>query len=331
MKGRGLALLAIALSGCTILYGDPRSPDGGADLSGSSDLSGGDGATGDLAPAVIWTQHTSNTLQNLNAVWGCSASNVYAAGVGGTVLHSTVAATWTAKTAGAAPLYAVGGPDCANVFLVGQGGAMFTTKNDDLYLPQATGTMADLHGVQPLFNTMLAAGKAGTVLRSNAGLSVWSPMTSNTAADLLTLEGRAGLLWAVGSSGAIQHFDNGPFTWTSQPSGTAVTLRAVLVPPTGNDLWVVGDGGTVLRTTNLGGTWSPVAVPISVSFYGVWGANGQDVYIVGELGVILHTVDGGASWQREAGPGTATLRAIWGSGASNVYAVGDNGTVLHFP
>jgi hypothetical protein len=332
MALRALALCALAMGGCTILYGNPRDG-GGADFADSdlagADLTGSDGPVGDLAPAVLWTQQISNTVQSLNAVWGCSATNVYAAGAGGTVLHAIAPGTWTAKTAGTAPLYAIGGLSCTDVFVVGQGGAMFLTKNDDLYLPQAPGTASDLHGVFPLFMNVVVAGKGGTVLRSNAGLSVWTAMTSNTGADLLTLTGRAGLLWAVGSSGAIQHFDS--VTWKSQPSGTAVTLRGVFLPAAGNDVWVVGDGGTVLHSTNLGGAWAPVVVPISVNYLGVWGSSGQDVYVVGELGVILHTVDGGATWAREAGPGTATLRAVWGSGASNVYAVGDDGTVLHYP
>ena len=54
----------------------------------------------------------------------------------------------------------------------------------------------------------------------------------------------------------------------------------------GDDVFVVGDSGTILHYN--GSSWSEMDCPTSKSLYGVWGSSGSDVFAVGEGGTILH-------------------------------------------
>src|SRR5438552_16184979 len=61
-----------------------------------------------------WSSVSSGTVQNLNSVWGTSASDVWAVGDGGTLLHYN-GISWSSVTSGTtAPLHAVWGHSAAD-------------------------------------------------------------------------------------------------------------------------------------------------------------------------------------------------------------------------
>lgn len=67
----------------------------------------------------------------------------------------------------------------------------------------------------------------------------------------------------------------------------------------------VGDGGTILRTTDGGLTWQAAASGTTTTLSEVIWQDAQTLYALG--GVVLKSTDGGASWQQVAGlfpPGT---------------------------
>jgi hypothetical protein len=54
----------------------------------------------------------------------------------------------------------------------------------------------------------------------------------------------------------------------------------------GNDVWAVGDGGTLLHYD--GDVWDPQSSPTVNDLYGLWGRAADDVFAVGDYGTILH-------------------------------------------
>ncbi len=91
--------------------------------------------------------------------------------------------------------------------------------------------------------------------------------------------------------------------------------------------FAVGQGGTVLRTTDGGLQWQRMATPDTSDLVGVWGISPSDVYAVGARGTILHF--DGSAWTRMESPTAATLLEVWGLGPGDVYAVGD-GVALRY-
>ncbi|MCX6162278.1 MAG: SBBP repeat-containing protein [Ignavibacteriae bacterium] len=94
-----------------------------------------------------------------------------------------------------------------------------------------------------------------------------------------------------------------PNQWTQYPTGVPYSLFAVDfykndLTPAGNDMvgLAVGQGGTVLRTTDAGWEWTLVYQNINIWLNDVKWSTANVAYAAGMGGVIIKTVDAGATW-----------------------------------
>lgn len=117
----------------------------------------------------------------------------------------------------------------------------------------------------------------------------------------------------------------GPPEWDVRESHTAQNLYAVWSLP--GAAVAVGAGGTVLRSTDRGSHWAPVASPTREDLRGIVGVGKNELFVVGSAGTLLHSGDQGATWQALATGTTAPLNAIASDGRS-LFAVGAGGTLL---
>jgi len=62
---------------------------------------------------------------------------------------------------------------------------------------------------------------------------------------------------------------------------------------------VVGDSGTIIRTTNAGLNWTIQNSHTRASLYGVWFLNKDTGFVVGDSGVVLRTTTGGLTYVQE--------------------------------
>src|SRR4029450_11410594 len=91
---------------------------------------------------------------------------------------------------------------------------------------------------------------------------------------------------------------------------------------------VVGDYGTIVRTTDGGNSWT---IQVSGTTQNLWAVSFIDANngaAVGEGGTILGTTDGGANWVSQTSGTTLQLRGVSLSDANNGAAVGEGGTIL---
>jgi len=89
-------------------------------------------------------------------------------------------------------------------------------------------------------------------------------------------------------------------TWMKQPSGVTTQLRHVFFVNE-NTGWVVGAGGTVLKTTDGGSTWSGQNVQGPDLLIGCYFVSPTIGWVGGDHGV-YKTTDGGTTWQNQPGP-----------------------------
>lgn len=95
---------------------------------------------------------------------------------------------------------------------------------------------------------------------------------------------------------AVRSFITAPKSdWTVQSSGTSEHL-AELSFSDQNTGTVVGQNGTILRTTNGGMDWHPQSSGTTNNLTGVSFVDSVYGWVVGTNGTILHTTDGGSSW-----------------------------------
>ncbi len=189
-----------------------------ANFGGSSNFTAvGEGGAIFTAPTsnrATWTQRTSGTTQNLNAVRYSVLLNIFiAVGDGGTILTSTDAITWTARTSN-------------------------TTANlrGLIVLPQVFPLPAGLARI-------VAVGDGGTIVTSEDGIT-WTARTSTVTANLRA-GGYASQFVVVGANGTILNSLDGT-TWNAVTSGSTAELRSVLA---GFGVYLaVGTGGTYLTS-----------------------------------------------------------------------------------
>ena len=117
--------------------------------------------------------------------------------------------------------------------------------------------------------------------------------------------------------------------WVPQQSGTGTDLNGVSFADASHG-WAVGYAGTILHTSDGGGTWTPQSSGAgartldSVSF-----ADASHGLAVGEAGTIVSTSDGGAHWAAQTSGTLHDLNCVFfAHDATHAWAVGEAGTIV---
>ncbi len=95
--------------------------------------------------------------------------------------------------------------------------------------------------------------------------------------------------------------------------------------------WVVGEGGTILKTINGGTTWTAQRSTTRITLHAVHFVNPLQGFAVGgtfESAMILATNDGGTTWRRQLAPSDDILYSVFALSPQVCYAVGQGGTIL---
>jgi photosystem II stability/assembly factor-like uncharacterized protein len=115
--------------------------------------------------------------------------------------------------------------------------------------------------------------------------------------------------------------------WTARSLATTATLNGIDFADT-NSGWAVGEGGTVIRTSDGGASWTPQSAPTTATLKATRFASPTAGWAVGEAGAIAHTADGGATWLAQSAPGTATLNSVDFADGTHGWAVGEGGSAI---
>jgi hypothetical protein len=185
-------------------------------------------------------------------VWGSSASDVYAVGWAGEILHYD--GGWSVVDAGdgdAAFLMSISGTTAGNVFAVG--------RTDDLralvcHFDGMTWTKNVLGGVEELRGVWadgaggaFAVGSAGSVRRYAGG--TWASMKSATTDELFCVWGASATdVYAAGWQGALVHYDG--TSWRKLLPATNRSLNAIS-GRSASEVYLAGDKGSILLFEGL--------------------------------------------------------------------------------
>jgi photosystem II stability/assembly factor-like uncharacterized protein len=115
--------------------------------------------------------------------------------------------------------------------------------------------------------------------------------------------------------------------WSAANSGTTNNLNGAYLLDSGI-AFVVGDAGTIVKTTDAGMTWSPLTSGTTNALHGVYFFDGNQGVAVGDEGLILRTTDGGAMWQSVASGVEDALRSVFFNEANGILG-GDSQAILY--
>ena len=258
-----------------------------------------------------WTEMTSNTSGDLEGVWGSSASDIFAVGEDGVIVHydGNPEGEWenmpiSPSRPNSLPqnykwrFFDIWGSSPTNVFAVGYGlGGAIYHYDGDSWTEMKT-------PFQP----------------TNRGMSfdgIWGNSATN--------------VFVVGSGGAILHY-NGE-TWSKMSNKSSYRFHHLngVWGSSANDVFAVGNngngtGGTILHYD--GSEWKEQKTTTEY-LRGVWGTSSNNVFAFGRRGTILHY--DGEKWTEQSSGTSGHLLNAWGSSEDNVLAVlSSSGQMSHY-
>jgi photosystem II stability/assembly factor-like uncharacterized protein len=330
-----------------------RSADGGLTWSTVASAAGGDALTdvafanGSLGVAVTGQGAVLRTTDG-GATWSvpivldgagalqtvafADANTVVAMSGGGNVVRSTDGGlTWTAGEnlffAGAGFLPRLKFRSATTGYAVGNYGQVWRTTDagQSWSLVAGGSTLGDFFSVRFRGGDGLAAGNGGVWLTQNGGAS-WNKVDDFSSFDVALLGSSVRV--AVGFQ-IRRSSDNGQ-TWTTVYDNVSGQLFTAVdfVPSTGTATTGVAvgsgaGGGSMLRTTDGGLSWSPVAIGTVPALSAVsFSPTQPGLGLAGGVNrTLLRTADGGANWLPVTVPALGANEAIQAIGFSPTGAV----------
>ena len=193
---------------------------------------------------------------------------------------------------------------------------------------------------------------SGGAISSNGGSSItvrgvcWSKYPNPTISNSKTVDGYYG---TGGYTSTLTALDQNTKYYVRAYGynglGTIYIYGNELTFTTSKDTrtgYAVGEGGTILKTTNGGSTWTPLVNGINYNFHSVYFIDANTGFVVGDEGHILKTSDGGINWSGLTTGTTNQLNSVyftdtntgyvlhcWSMNGNHIFKTSDGGTSWH--
>ena len=235
---------------------------------------------------IVWSAVASPTTDNLNGIWGSSATHAFAVGDNGTILQYDGLNWLTVPSTTTNNLNSVWGPSDIKAYAVGDDGTFLFYNNGSWSIPMPPGTFTgNQNAIWGLSNSDIwVVGDGGTI--GHFGGIPGGFMDSGTTENLKDIWGSSSSnVYAVGSNGTFLYYNG--YSWSAPMAGLFTFNANGIWGIPFSDLFVVNDGGVI---GHFGG--SPpggfMDSGTTENLYDVWGSSGADVFAVGANGTILH-------------------------------------------
>jgi len=262
--------------------------------------------------------------------WGESTRDIFAVGGdldvsgGNAVVLRYDGSVWNDMTISAPGLWWAHGFGPDDVYAVGEQGTLAHWNGTD-WTVLDTGSPFTLWGIWGASPTeMWAVG--GDVLTGGAGVLRgwdgvgWTDVTSIDVTDELFFK-----VWGSAADDVFVVGDGGTILhydgtdWTTMDSGT--TQRLITVYGRGpGDVYAVGGLASPVLLHYNGSTWNELTTPFLDGLMGVWTTTGSDVVVAGFRGFLGR--GDGDTWEEILVPTNDCLHAVWGDGSGFVIAGG---------
>jgi hypothetical protein len=315
----GVSTCVVGTGGCTT-WNTPAACAGGLTCAGGVCQGGG---------PLAWRVVASPTQQRLVDLWGASATDVWAVGEQGTILHYD-GATWSPSASGSVSrINGIWGASSTNVFAVAQSGDILRWNGTQWTSskPLATVYWYDVAGANG--NDVWAVGTTNNQYPAIAHfdgatwtqVTAWQP-TSNYLPSSVAVVG--GTTYVV-QAGRLLRRDGAGWTFLANVGFAGSNGMSAV---SASDIWFAGG----YNITHWDGTAaSTVTNPFAtVDWGGVFARNATNAFAVGNDGRIASW--NGTAWSidsRKPAGFTSDMHGVWASSASDAWAVGEGGLLLH--
>ena len=224
-----------------------------------------------------WNAVSSGVTTGLNALWGSSSTDVWVVGEFGKILHYN-GTNWAPVTSGAVnELNAIWGVSAKDIWTVGEnnivsgGPGEFWHWDGSAFAKVATGINGPLYGVWASSpSDIFTCGANGQILHFD---TQWRAKVSGTTNSLFAIWGSApNQVFTVGMLGTVLRYDG--TSWkTLSAGGKTDNLQSLFGDS--KTVYIVGDTGTLLRSSPAMDSFAVAPTTISTNLYAIQpGANG---------------------------------------------------------
>jgi photosystem II stability/assembly factor-like uncharacterized protein len=145
-----------------------------------------------------------------------------------------------------------------------------------------------------------AVGHDGVILHSANGGRTWAVQHAETDReasflDICAVDARHAI--AVGAYGLFLATSDGGASWTPRRISEDDFHFNRIVRTAAGVLFIAGEAGTLLRSTDAGENWEPVSADYEGSFFGLLPLADGSLIAHGLRGRLFRSVDDGAEWQ----------------------------------
>jgi photosystem II stability/assembly factor-like uncharacterized protein len=276
-----------------------------------------------------WFSQSSNTSYTLRGISFLNTSTGWVAGYNGTVLQTTNGGNiWTNQTTNTTKnINSIFFLNYTTGWFAGDSGLIEkTTNGGNSWFNQTSTTSNKLRTILFIDANIGYIIGDGTFLATSNGGSTWVFISDNGGNSIYFTDVNVGY---EATSNIIQKTINGGHNWTQSFSGTRILYRVCFT--NSNTGYVVGDSGTVVKTTNAGVSWSSQITPVNtIHLFGVSFIDPSNGTAVGVIGKIIHTTNGGLNWniQNSGLTNPPTLEYVQFLDPNTGWIVGGNGTIL---
>jgi photosystem II stability/assembly factor-like uncharacterized protein len=274
--------------------------------------------------------------QELRAVQMLSATDGWASGVNGVILHYSSGVWQPVSSPTVSDLFGLDMLNANEGWAVGTVGAIAHYSGGN-WAGVDGPTRQDLRSVALFTPTDgWAVGFGGTLLHYNG--SAWTAVTSTTSANLFTVFALTSTdAWAAGDAGTILHYNGNAWTAVSNPTNKSIRSLAMFSDQEG---WAVCSNGYILHYS--GGRWQMGTTPTGDNLFALARVSATEGWAVGGgfddkgnpvRGIILHyksSTTGSGQWLAVSSPTDQALLDINMLNANEGWAVGTGGTILHY-
>ncbi|MES2559368.1 MAG: YCF48-related protein [Bacteroidota bacterium] len=289
-----------------------------------------------VSNAQTWGTQNSLITDDINGVhFSKSVNTGFAVASGGRIIKTTNSGmTWILQNSGTVKnLYGVcfSNNNSDTGYIVGDSGMVLMTRNGGTNWDTiSSGTTEQLNDVSIKDGDGYIVGNNGVILRVSGGTI--TSLTSNTTSNLYGVNMVNKTTAVVAGGGILSPIllitYNSGNVWTPVATGAARQFNDVCFV---NDstMYVVGNGGAILKTTNYGATWNTQSVGSAITnLNAVCFVNKDTGFVAGVTGNIFRTVNAGTSWTAAVSGTTSNLMDISFTDAYRGYAGGSGGTMI---
>ena len=239
---------------------------------------------------TIWNSIISNTTLGLNDIHFSTTTDYWIVGDNGLILKSS------------------------------NSGASWSSENLDTY--------ASIHHITEFSGIKFIAGEYGLLAKKNNSdpWDFWNKGMNISINWVTFSDGVYG--FGVGQYGRIIKTTDGGKAWNDIYNGITGDSFYGADMSDQNNLWLVGDLGVLLHTSNGGINWIQQTTNTINTLLSICFVDGNNGWAVGDLGELIHTTNGGNTWIKQISGTTKLLFGVTFKDINNGWITGEDGLIL---